>query len=192
MKYGIKHNSLEFPHHGSRKDVFKDNLVDIFHHNLFARVKLHSSFEMGVNKFADMVSKVHAFILRWCAALYLYIGIKKWLSLCKEAHANFMSCHVFPTVSRGVQKGKTWSHYTGRLPFPWAPFTFQHFWKWTTSNSWPFWLAWPLRDYSRKRPNEMWSLRNVFHDLFPWRSSCNRKKQGNGRSQRTIYCWLCH
>lgn len=64
MKYGIKHNSLEFPHHGSRKDVFKDNLVDIFHHNLFARVKLHSSFEMGVNKFADMVSKVHAFILR--------------------------------------------------------------------------------------------------------------------------------
>ncbi|CAL8111160.1 unnamed protein product [Orchesella dallaii] len=37
-----------------RIHVFKDNLIEIFHHNLRTRMRTFSSYEMGVNGFADM------------------------------------------------------------------------------------------------------------------------------------------
>ncbi|ODM94135.1 Cathepsin S, partial [Orchesella cincta] len=45
------------PSHGPLKNrikIFKDNIITIFYHNLRARMKMYSTYEMGVNQFADM------------------------------------------------------------------------------------------------------------------------------------------
>jgi len=63
MKYGEKKSLPMHSPYDTRMHIFKENLVDIFHHNLNTRMRMHSTYEMGINNFADMVSRTrHTFI----------------------------------------------------------------------------------------------------------------------------------
>ncbi|ODM91021.1 Cathepsin L-like proteinase, partial [Orchesella cincta] len=54
IKFGEKRTLPTYNHFNSRIHVFKNNLIEIFHHNLRARMMMFSTYEMGVNQFADM------------------------------------------------------------------------------------------------------------------------------------------